>query len=372
MKTGISLAIIATEAFLPLHTGIVAQDSVKVVILSPKVGIEIDKSEHDHYKLFYTVNDFNKAVFYQNPDETFFARIEQIGADGSMRDTTISYNKNFLLMLAERTNHFDDLIKGKYQMGQEPARLQVVDIEGNVLRTISREKMAETPGSAAGPYVVSDLLPFAAADARFNRERYPEVGFGIGFSTYSPDITNIEPAFSAIENKYRNRGYPMGHFQPDFDFSRLLWYHVNIRCSRTFSLLLEQGSSINSKETRFWTISASVLYRFQFVGKSWFRPFAGAGIGRYHFKIKQNYSDRISEVGEWGSYTYLESITSEGGCIGYSITGGIELADPAGLSLSLYGNYLLVPVVEEDTPENGKASIKLGSIAAGARISLYF
>lgn len=381
MKRKISLMFLIAAGFLPAVNKILAQDGFKVVILSTRVGPEIDKSESNYFHLFKFINGFNRAVFYQTPQRTYFARIKLVGADSKMRDTTITYPQNLLLILSEKINHFEELVKGKYQMGQNPGVLQVVGgeeiaqdttLEEVVRKTISAELANPFPESTTAASRLPDILPLAPYTGKFKRESYPNWGFGIGASTYSPDFSKLEPAYTAIENKYRNQGYPMGHFCPNSELMRIFWYHMKIRFSRNFALLLETGSSVGGGDAGLKAVSASMLYQFRFVKTDWFRPYAGAGVSHTRFNLRPKYGNRISAYYGHGSYAYLDAVKSEGGKMGFTLTGGIEFYIQGAPSLSLYGNYFMVPAVETSTLDGGKASVNLSSIAAGARISIYF
>jgi hypothetical protein len=249
-------------------------------------------------------------------------------------------------------NHFEELEAGKYRMGQDPATLQVVEPQ-------VEEK-------------VTDLLPSAAEVGYVEKESYPDLGFGIGLSTYSPDFSGLSSAFTAIEDKYRKQGYTIQHHDSNFDVSPLLW-NIKIRFSYAFALLLETGKSLRN-DVEFKAVSASLLYHFQPFEKAWFRPYVGAGISSYHFSVERKYGppDRISPVDSIGSYRYLDVITSEGGNIGLMVMGGIELATLGEFGLSIYGNYSLIPAIETTTTGSEKATVKFSGFVAGVRITIYF
>ena len=101
----------------------------KVVILSPRVGSAIDAAERERYELFPEVRDFDRAVFLQTPAKTYYAKIMFVGPHGERRNTTVQYSENALLVLAEEIEHFEDLKEKKYHMGDQPAKIRVVESE---------------------------------------------------------------------------------------------------------------------------------------------------------------------------------------------------------------------------------------------------
>jgi opacity protein-like surface antigen len=321
------------------------------------VGSVIDAGERERYGLFQGIKGFDRAVFLQTPEKTYYAKIMFVGPDRARRDTTIRYSEDSLLVLAEQIDHFEDLEKGTYQMGQQPATLKVVDRQGQVVE--------QQP----------DLLPFAARAGEFEPESYPEWGFVVGLSTYSPDFSGLNAAFGAIEDKYRNQGYSVAHHTVNFDPSPCLWFNVEIRLSRAFALLLEAGtttfrgdigSSHNDQPNyaSLKALSASVLYHFAPFETTWLRPYVGAGLGQYYFKVAQRYDNAAPSQ-------YLV-ISSEGGNTGFQAVAGVELSPRGAPSLSLYTKYLFIPTVETTTTAGVKANVDLSSMVAGAGISFYF
>jgi hypothetical protein len=123
MKTSFSLFLLS---FIVCTSMVVhAQDSAKVLIISPRVGPEIDSLEREQFGLFRSYPNFSRAIFYFVPDSTFFVRIEQ-KTPSRTTDTTVFCSIGFVRMLAEKVDHYEGLLDGTYHMGDEPATLQVL------------------------------------------------------------------------------------------------------------------------------------------------------------------------------------------------------------------------------------------------------
>ena len=60
---------------LRILTVVSAQDSAKVIILSPRIGAVLDRQGRDYFQILMRVNDFESAVFYQSADKRCFAKI---------------------------------------------------------------------------------------------------------------------------------------------------------------------------------------------------------------------------------------------------------------------------------------------------------
>jgi opacity protein-like surface antigen len=218
--------------------------------------------------------------------------------------------------------------------------------------------------TTGGAYV-HDLFRFSDDD--FEPDPYPNWNFGVGLSSYSPDFSGLAAAFDSIENKYRKQGKTIRHHELDFNVSPLLWFTIKIQFFRQLALLLETGTSIASgKNAVLEPVSASILYYFDPLNVNWFHSYVGAGIGHYHCIAEQAYGDPL------GERKYLASIRSEGGKIGFSLTGGIEINLLKRLCLTFHGKYLMIPVLEANTNEGAVGRVKLSGLLGGTQLSLTF
>jgi hypothetical protein len=148
----IFLAVFAAVVILFPRTLLQAQaDKHKVVILSPRLGSTIDSSEREYFQLFRQIKDFHSAMFLENPDSTYYAWIVLKDSSGNTRDTAIWYPKGYLLMIAEKINHFEELTEGQYQMGRNPATLQVVESDEAARIPAVAKPRAEASAKAVEP-----------------------------------------------------------------------------------------------------------------------------------------------------------------------------------------------------------------------------
>lgn len=134
MGKKIFLAMLVGLLFLSGPNSLRGQDSDRVVILSPRVGSVINAVERERYQLFQEIRDFERAVFLQTPEKTYYARIWFKGPDGDRRDTTAQYPENILLKLAEQIDHFEDLKENRYHMGDQPAKIRIVEPEEPIVQ----------------------------------------------------------------------------------------------------------------------------------------------------------------------------------------------------------------------------------------------
>jgi hypothetical protein len=97
-----------------------AQVGVRVVILHEDIGVIIDKTEKDKYRLFTVIPDFHEAVFFHISEEGYLAIVSLVNAGGKHRDTSIFYSEGYLIGKAEQIAHFDAYLQGDYRIGTEP------------------------------------------------------------------------------------------------------------------------------------------------------------------------------------------------------------------------------------------------------------
>jgi hypothetical protein len=99
-----------------------AQDSARVVVLSPRVGETIDRNLRDRFLLFRNLPEYRSGSIFLLGDGRYVAHV-QLGSGDASRDTVVEYREPYLRMLAEQINHFEELQLERYRMGSDPARL---------------------------------------------------------------------------------------------------------------------------------------------------------------------------------------------------------------------------------------------------------
>jgi opacity protein-like surface antigen len=215
----------------------------------------------------------------------------------------------------------------------------------------------------AGKFSWEDVLPFGSATDSLDNDEYPTWDFGFGLSSYSPDFSHLNGAYSAIESRYRKPGFPIARVDPNFSIPALLWYSIKIRFSFESALLLEAARNAGG-DVGFTAVSATYLYYPDISEKSWLHPYVGGGVGRYYFSGTVKHGEPVDS-----SFQFLDEIKSEGGSSGIALLGGFEFVPPEGFALSLSLKYLFLPDIETLLPEGVSAKVRLSSLVFGARIS---
>ena len=73
---------------ISISTSSLAQENEKPFIVSPLIGDTLSLGERDYYNLLPTINDFQWAVFYLNPDSTLNAKVT-FQEESTLKDTII-------------------------------------------------------------------------------------------------------------------------------------------------------------------------------------------------------------------------------------------------------------------------------------------
>ena len=354
----LTLVLLNVAANGALH----GQDSAKVVILSPRVGPVIDKAEREYYHVFSPYARFEQAVILQTPDKRYFARITRLASpSGVESDTLVEYSEPGLIRMAERIDHLEELSSGDYVIGQEPVTLQFAEGGAVSLQAVPKAKRAQATVEVGPKF---EKLPIDMADEGFEYETFPLFGIGIGVSTYSPDLGGLENAFKGIEEYYRDQGHPVSTSNRSLTASPLLCAFLDTRFSSRLTVSLEAGFSTGA--VKMQTFSVSSTYAIATVADGHLRPYAGAGISRYSFRVERGYGAYVSPA------TTLDAITVQGGKTGANVRLGTEYVPVHAAHIQLFATYVLFPKLDATTSEMEAVKVNLSSFQIGSRIILYF
>jgi hypothetical protein len=195
-------------------------------------------------------------------------------------------------------------------------------------------------------------------------------GFGVSVSSYSPDLSPLNSAFTDAEDQYRNQGYFIIPYSPHIEVARLVMFSLRFRPSSPIGVLLEAGTSLDHEKLDFNAVSASVLY---FPPMAWgsVEPYLGAGIGHYRLFATRTYGEG-NQIGpsSGGSYPYLDRIEAEGGGIGSTLTAGLDLKTPSSpFGLGAFVSYLaMLSSVRGVMPDGRNVELDLNTFMVGGRL----
>ncbi len=342
-----------------------SQSSDRVIIVSPRVGTEIDQQERLYYYLFQSFDKFQQGVFYVTPDDSFYVRIRLQTAKGE-QDTVIQYSKNALMRFAEKIDHIEEIIAGTYKMGSTSPKIIVADGEQFVRDTVQYYSFPMPVNK-----ILSDQLPFD--DQSHFEEEFPKWSFGIGYSTYDPDFSELRDAFIVVANRYKSKVIGNQFFSPQkpaLNFSPLFWYTLSLRLSQEISLSAEV-SQMKEGEDNFSAYLLSLFYYPPSLDMEPLHPFLGIGYGRTYFSTTVPYGVVIDTISKYQVATF-DKISSSAGEYGYLLTSGCDVDISSHYNIQLSLCYLIVPEIKTTLAENIPVSVILGSIVAAVRFQVVF
>ena len=359
----------------------IAQEKDSVIILSDKVGSIITRDERDLYKLFPSIKNFNYSIVYKTETNKYYAKFCTT-IEGELKDTMIYYSEQILLIIAEKINNFQDIVDGNYKMGTKPAILltrgneSIIEDETRIRKIIPGiQKTTTSEGtillSNSDDIVFSDSVELNKVKMKINRSFYK---FGFGVSTYSPDMSGLNSAFTLIENFYRDQGYYILQHSTEFDFGVLLLYRINLIISEKFSLGFNAVQSTEGNN-KLYSVAASGIYYYPLSNINWLTPFADFEISYNYCKARVNYNNRISPISNTGSYDFLDHIEASGSSTGFGLKVGASIDRGDNFSFDVFIKYNYIPKMKTVVTTgllSADAESKLSSIVFGTMINLTY
>jgi hypothetical protein len=291
-------------------------DSAQVVILSDRVGPVIDSLEREHYRLFLQITRFKRAVVLQLPDTTFVIRFTVGDPGGRERDTLVTYGGPLLRNLAERIEHFEEILAGTYRTSDKPAVLRLATGAAVVYPTITTVPAAipgvspEAPGGSPQHTYPSGLLPLAPSGGLHSERNYPFLlDFGFGLRTFSPDLQALSRAFGTT---------------PPFVYSPMVTGHLEIAIIEILSLQAEAGTSLSDDG---YAADAGIVFYIPIPSNRTLRPYLAGG---------------FSWCSVSGSYSGLNMVA---GAKGYFVSVGFDIQIKGSGGMDLFGGYRFFPEV---------------------------
>jgi hypothetical protein len=327
-----------------------AQD--KLVIISEKVGKEINSSESKRYNLFRKFKDLKSVVFYRNLEGKFTAKITYLTSDMNVKDTIIKISKTTLFKAAIRVEFYEDISKGFKPKDPEFS-----------LDTLNNKYYVRISN------VYKDVLPFV--DPKRKRIPKPLVGFDISLSYFSPDLGSVESFFEEAENSFRREGWNIPKNNLNFKVSKMYSFNFYVRIYKTLGIEIETGKSIGP-DIELWYSAGFLRYGCDIEKLPGIRPYVSAGIGKHSYFVEATYNNAIVSSGG----AYLERISSEGGKVGYFLKTGFEAWAPTEfgyfpICLNAFVAYSHIPEIVS-TDYGYTTKVNLGGFRFGAGLRVYF
>ncbi len=185
-----------------------AQES-RIVVLSKKVGTEIDKDERNTYRLFPEMKGFHSASVRHAGDSSFVLFFRLDDGAGGFRDSLERVSFRSVSMLAEKIDYHDSLMNGRYVPGTGVVQLHYADGSAVVVPDFVDDVSNIRANAASDPAVreaqddalsarprrltgKSDRLPLAPNKQGLRRPMFRSFEFALSMDYMSMDIGEIE------------------------------------------------------------------------------------------------------------------------------------------------------------------------------------
>lgn len=321
----------------------------KPVILSNKLGAEIDIKENEEYKLFTYIENFNSAVFYKTNDGKYYAKVRTVDDNKTVKDTIINFSEKNIYNIAYRIEHAKDVSNGY----MPPEGKYTLDTVNNTLKV-----------TFGGKY--SDLFPFVKPGKKLPLSD-PSFGCGLSYSYVFVDLSPVASYFKNVENYFQQQGYGVPSNNLNFSPHHMYLFYCGIPLYRTLDIEIEAGKSPGDVD--FWYAGMYLGYTHKFKNLRWFRPQIAVGWGGYSYSTEYSYGV-IVDPEHSGT---LDKITSEGGSTGFIIKAGVDFAlvtaqtTPMALNISLSRTFF-PEITNSDYGYETKLNFSSFRLSAGFRI----
>lgn len=368
-----------------------AQNMVRVIILSPRVGEMIDIPERDKFNIFKSIKGFLTAEIFEIPDSSYKVHFRLTGLDSTVSDTLITYSLTALRQMAEKINNFEALSEGTYKMGDNQVRSFNYIVKNTPLNfksaktapvsdlTVKGEKIPEVKQSASVVFHTEGKIK------DYFNSRFPKFGIFAGFSSYSSDLSDLSSVVNPVVDFLRSHNYMISYPQIDVNPNAFILYGLKFRFSYQFELAAEAGISGKTGTGRFLNMdvslqsaSLSCIVHPDILHFKWISPFLGGGFGYYKLKFSKSFPCYYKLPDEVGA---LESIRLSGamGKGAVHMMCGLDYipSDNKGIGVSLFARYLMIPsmLLKNNHPDATavfESRVRLNSLTIGCFINYYY
>jgi hypothetical protein len=301
-------------------------DSLHVVILSPRVGETIDRTEKARYHLFGSVSAFESARVFQIDSGRCRLMFTLMDRAGVQRESTAVLRMTEVFSMSEVIDNIEEIEKGRYAVGSSAATIWVDGHE--IVRARSSgspvgRRSASSDGWSGG---TARSLPLGEPSGPQPRSMQYIFSIGAGVNFHTGNIDCIESMYSEIESRYTRAGYPVQGDPAKFSISPRLVIVLLLRPFESLSFMAEVSPPPSEGDLRIGYFSGFVDYRVPLVRSARVCWQVGLGFSLFSIDANRKYGDvRISPVDTVKGYYMLDRIEAAAHPAGISAQTGIVL-----------------------------------------------
>ena len=346
-----------TIVFIFLTHLLIAQDSIRVAEISPKIGGLIEPAEQNYYKILPNTRNFLLAYFYKSTGDYYTAKVFYLNGE-------LLAEKNFimaeyeLLNKGEIINNYEKFKSKQYRVGENPAEIKFVWIDRNEIRNKIEVQLRSEYRYLIIPGTESDYSKFLIA--------YPRLGFDIGVLYSNFDFSNVALLINSINNFFREQDIIVQPVNPNYSLPALFRFKGDLEINRDISASLMVDYDAWVDDISYNSLTLVIQYKINDLSRS-IIPFVGLGYTLNNFKITVDYGNDNINGG------ILESVSVDGGTEGLVAEAGIIFPLKNSFNISLMADLYVLSYYKYKEQRTGFSSeIRPGTFSAGIYFNFLF
>jgi len=353
MKNLKFIAALLFTILFAASTMVLAQDSIKIVMISQKIGAIIDAKEKEEFGILPKFgDDFVSAMFYMDSSNQFYCKV-RLKSGESFKDSILSYNYYSVKNIA-----------AKVQMQENDYKMNINDVQ---LYFADGKKVQSFNERTYKHFTLK--IPLAKTDSDYSQLFGENAGIGLtsgiiinpySYKDLSKIFYDIARNIVLEPEKVSESDFVINSF-PLFSFSSVFFIQ------NSFSLELEYsfgGSEEAFSDVSYKSFSVSVAYLYSLSQKVF--PYLSVGYSGFNFKASQDYSLTVKK----DSVGTLETISLEGKGGGLKLSIGMIFKLSDFLSFNLFGGYRFTPPIKFDKNYNSYIGYDVAYKMEGFEIGL--
>ncbi len=316
---------------------IIAQDSLKIIILSDEIGPTVDKNERNEYNIFPNFREnFISAIFYVSPDTQYFCIVKLKEGD-SFKDSTFLLNSSSIHNTAFRIQNLENMKKDLPQI--EISTFGDLYPKKKIIKSINLLQKDSLLNSQEISFK-SDNLPIFRKELDYSKiiERKSTIGFSFGIIYHSKEFKGLNKIFNLLEESIPTFPYEIPKSKLKIKSSQLLRFSSYIILRKSMMTEVEYSFNIYNKYniSNFENFSISLSYLFPMGHKVTVYP--SIGYSATKITVIKHYNTIIDDFNR-----ELKSISLIGITKGFHSGFGIIYNLSSNLFIDIKGSYNFHP-----------------------------
>ncbi|MBN2001516.1 hypothetical protein JW935_28500 [candidate division KSB1 bacterium] len=199
------LMLVLIYSFLLTLAPLSAQEEGEIIIVSKRVGKEIDKEERDQFKLFKGINGFQSAVYTKLPDGRYFLEITYL--DENTGEEKINRVLQSELSVKNRGDYIDRFEEIQAPIEAEDSTNKTRDNIDHFEESQALQDTVDQPPATAYYFELLGKGFLYSLNVDFRLKRSTAIGFGL--AVYGADLSILNSTYYYLIGK-KNKKFETG------------------------------------------------------------------------------------------------------------------------------------------------------------------